>query len=166
VAFAPLLTTVFMAEFFNRILHPDAPGIARKAWFFAMTPLLLLTGTVSVDAVSFSRSPNGRVFQEVVRVTQEHARGEPIAVLSTEMGLAFPLVLYGGAEWNLRFPSLWALAGAYGNEVPVNGSIRFRPRHEMDRLERFVADATVEDIARSLPALILERHSGQSRVLG
>jgi hypothetical protein len=159
VAFALLLATVFMAEVFSRVVHPDVTGIARKAWLFAMTPLILLMGAVTVEAVNFSRSPDGRMFQELVHVTQEHARGEPIVVLSTEMGWAFPLVLYAGAEWSLRFPSLWALAGAYRNEEPVGGSVGFRSRNEMGRLERFVMDATVDDLVRHPPALILVEHS-------
>jgi hypothetical protein len=75
------------------------------------------------------------------------------------MGLAFPLVLYDGAQWNLRFPSLWALAGSYASAEPVDGTVRFRAPHERSALERFVVDATLEDVTTALPALILVTHA-------
>ncbi|HEX7090148.1 MAG TPA: hypothetical protein VF192_08420, partial [Longimicrobiales bacterium] len=92
---------------------------------------------------------------EMIRLVEEHGHGGPIAILSTNMQAAFPLVNYTGVPWGLRFNSLFLLSGFYAPTPPGTRRFPYRRPEEMPEGERYVFEATISDIERSRPTLLI-----------
>jgi hypothetical protein len=92
----------------------------------------------------------------MLSVVRAHAAGETIAVLSTDVGAAFPLVNYSGADWGLRYNSLWLLPGLYADRSSdSNDVVQFRDRSEMGTIEREFFDAVITDMRAHPPKLLI-----------
>ena len=92
---------------------------------------------------------------EMIRLVEEHGEGGPIAILSTNMGAAFPLVNYTGVPWGLRFNSLFLLSGFYTPTPPDTRGFPYHRPEEMPEGERYLFEATISDIERSRPTLLI-----------
>ncbi|MEP7218355.1 MAG: hypothetical protein ABI876_05540, partial [Bacteroidota bacterium] len=97
-------------------------------------------------------------YLDLLPVVRAQPSGATIAVLSTSIYYAFPLVNYSGARWGLRFNALWMLPGLYRG-APATGPFPYHDLHAMGELERYALDATVDDLLASRPLLVVvDRH--------
>jgi hypothetical protein len=89
-------------------------------------------------------------------VVQQHAGGQYIMVLSTDVGRAFPLVNYSGSRWGSRYNSLWLLPGLYADATTdSSGIVRYRDRAAMTAMEQQFSDAIIADLATHPPTLLI-----------
>ena len=118
------------------------------AWRAASIPaLLLVVLAIDLGARGTYRNPMTSMMLPLVR---ENAARGGLAAFSTNVSWGFPLANYAGADWASRFPTLWPLPGL------VRG--RADPRHDgaaLDRVERYMIDAVIEDLTRKPPAVVL-----------
>src|SRR5688572_27957687 len=77
------------------------------------------------------------------------------AALSTNLGAAFPLISYTDAKWVLRFNALWPLVGAYATRTRGATDFPYHTPAAMQRAERFMFDATIDDLITYRPTLLL-----------
>ncbi|MEO5930562.1 MAG: hypothetical protein ABIR47_11565 [Candidatus Kapaibacterium sp.] len=97
-------------------------------------------------------------YLDLLPVVRAQPPGATIAVLSTSIYYAFPLVNYSGARWGLRFNALWMLPGLYQG-APATGPFPYHDFHSMGELERYALTATVDDLLASRPLLVVvDRH--------
>ncbi len=94
-------------------------------------------------------------FWDLADLVHQRAAGEPVAVLSYNMRSAWPLVPYAGAEWPLRFPSLWILWVLYAEDFGRPAPLQYRAIDRASALEQNFIDAVVDDVVRSRPRLLL-----------
>lgn len=87
-------------------------------------------------------------------------RGQPAAVLSTNMASGFPLTVYAGTKWPLRFPHMWLLVAEYDSAMASQLPLRFRKPGERTTLENKILTTTADDIARSRPAVVAVLRTG------
>ncbi len=129
---------------------PDARAMPGRvtAWRAASIPALLLL-VLAIDLGARGSYVNPMTSTMLPLVRENAARGG-LAVFSTNVSWGFPLANYAGADWASRFPTLWPLPGI------VRG--RADPRHDgpaLDRVERYMTDAVIEDLTRRPPAVVL-----------
>ena len=114
----------------------------------AFLVVVLLVGLgVSAAARGNYRNSMTTVMTPYVR---ENAAHGGFAVLSAHVVWGFPLTVYAGVDWNMRLPALWMVPGLIRARATARG-----PAPELDRLERYVIDAVVEDFARHPPDVVL-----------
>ncbi len=139
---------------------------AQRAWRRG-TPALALVGLavvlflaahapVRTSAARWNEMARiGYRLPEMIHLVEQHGDGGPIAVLSSNMHAAFPLVNYTGVPWGMRFHSLFLLLGFYA--PTPQGTERF-PYHRPDEMsegERYLFEATISDLERSRPTLLI-----------
>jgi hypothetical protein len=110
---------------------------------------VLLLATLMTDLTIRGNYRNGLATALLPLVRANAAEGG-VAVLSANVSWGFPLAYYAGADWPLRFPALWPLPGLVRARAADRG-----PAPALDRLERYVTDAVVEDFTRRPPAVVL-----------
>lgn len=83
-------------------------------------------------------------------LVREHAARGGLAVFSMNLSWGFPLATYANADWPSRFPTLWPLPGILRGRADPN-----RDQAGLDRIERYVIDTTIDDLARRPPAVVI-----------
>ncbi|NNG14924.1 MAG: hypothetical protein HKM89_00495 [Gemmatimonadales bacterium] len=104
------------------------------------------------------RGPNVEPFPEfwaLADLVRDRAEAQPIMVLSYHMRSAWPLVPYAGADWSLRYPSLWILWVLYRDQFTQPEPLVYRPSGTESSLERSFKDAVLSDLEREEPRLIV-----------
>ena len=102
----------------------------------------------------------------------KHARGRMVLSLSTNLWIAFPLILEAGATNARPDPSLWAMGGMYQDQVaramdsPAPTAARYHARAEMSDDERKSFDQVVSVLTGSRPAVILVQTGPWKQGLG
>lgn len=129
---------------------PAAREMPRRstAWRAASIPALLLL-VLAIDLGARGSYSNPMTTAMLPLVRENAARGG-LAAFSTNVSWGFPLANYAGADWASRFPTLWPLPAI------VRG--RADPKHDaaaLDRVERYMTDAVIEDLTRRPPAVVL-----------
>ena len=142
--------------------HRSAPRRAQRAFAaVALAVILALPAAVALDCVRRMLLPFDPRYDhdpDLVRLlplVREVAAGGKVMVLSWSPISTFPLVPEAGATSVSRFMSLWMLGGLYDERLRAPGPLTYRPRAEMGRLERYLNDAVVEDLAGERPELLL-----------
>lgn len=103
--------------------------------------------------------PDGRTssIRQLSAFLGARAGGREVAILSTRLGDAFPLVLDSGVDWGLRTPHLWCVAAVYHEDLQSTSPLRFHRLWEMDAAERWCLQMPGEDLRRNRPVLVLVR---------
>ncbi len=146
----------------------NAQGRSRARWAWrrqapafalaGLALLLFLTAHAEVRASVAHWNQIARTayrLPEMIRLVEEHGHGGPIAILSGGMEAAFPLVNYTGVPWGMRFHSLFLLPGFYEPTPRGTQGFPYHPPEEMSEGERYVFEATISDIERSRPTLLI-----------
>ncbi len=94
-------------------------------------------------------------FHKLVPIVQGVGDGVTVAVLSSNIASAFPLILESGARWPLRFPSLWPLIALYADSLNWTKVIVPRPYEERGPFERSFVHDVVEDLQNGSPELVI-----------
>lgn len=92
---------------------------------------------------------------ELAELVRKRAERKRIAVLSTHLGHAFPLVNVTSTEWGLRYPSLWMLPGLYASAADTGDLPAYHRPAEQSHYERAVVRAVINDLRDHPPQLIL-----------
>ena len=117
-------------------------------WRTAIIPGLLAL-ILAIDLGARGNYSNAMTNAMLPLVRANAARGG-LAVFSMNLSWGFPLATYADADWPSRFPTLWPVAGVLRGRADPR-----RDAAEVDRLERYVTDAVVEDMTRRPPAVVL-----------
>lgn len=117
-------------------------------WRAAIVPGLLAL-ILAIELGARGNYSNAMTSAMLPLVRANAARGG-LAVFSMNLSWGFPLATYADADWPSRFPTLWPVAGVLRGRADPR-----RDAAEVDRLERYVTDAVVEDMTRRPPAVVL-----------
>lgn len=129
---------------------PAAPEMSRRpaVWRAASIPALVLV-VLAIDLGARGSYVNPMTSMMLPLVRENAARGG-LAAFSTNVSWGFPLATYADADWASRFPTLWPLPGI------VRGRADSRQdATALDRVERHMMDAVIEDFIRKPPAVVL-----------
>jgi hypothetical protein len=91
--------------------------------------------------------------------------GTRVAVHSSRLGDAFPLVLVRNLNMSGRFPHLWFLYPYDSSAVYKGRGVRPYTDSALTPVERELRHDVAEDLARDRPALLLVRDPGEDRVV-
>ena len=105
--------------------------------------------------------PNRSALMPFIR---EAGEGATVAVISSNIASAFPLILESGARWPLRFPSLWPLIALYDHTLDWDRVIEPRTPDMWVPLERSFVDAVYEDLEKGSPELVIVLQSDPSAI--
>jgi hypothetical protein len=94
-------------------------------------------------------------YWELSDLVTQRARGRPVLVLSWAMGSAWPLTYATGAEWSMRFPSLWMVWVLYADQFAAPGHIQYHSDTNEPPQEVFLRDAVASDMERFEPELLI-----------
>jgi hypothetical protein len=140
---------------------PEARTSARAyrlvaTWLVGAIALVVLGGAV-VGALGGSGTERRRraEFREFVETVKARAKGEPVGVLSYQMGSAFPLVNDAGVGLASRFACLWILPASYWDALTGERPIRYHLPSEMQPPERMLNQAVREDLLAARPRVLL-----------
>lgn len=143
------------------LLSTPPLGLTRaRAAAVRLTPLLLAADLAVVlvqrgrEAVAAGRFERLEVGGQMARLVRRHAAGRPILGLTVSPTPSFPLVNFSGAEWALRFPSLWMIPALHARGLwvvqPEGGpAVRRSPQ------QQYLINAVTADLVTRRPALIL-----------
>jgi hypothetical protein len=98
-------------------------------------------------------SPIDRWTLEAAAYLRAQARGQPVGVLSARLADAFPLTLYAGTEWPLRFPHLWFVPVLEGRARGTGAG----PQPADRELAAWATRVIAEDLVHRRPVLLLVR---------
>jgi hypothetical protein len=121
-----------------------------------LTALLILLTTLTARSVAsryaeLELRPYRLPF--LMELVEREAEGGTLAILSTDMQAAFPLVNHTGVRWGLRFPCLWPLALFYEPEKP--GPFAYHTPPTMSDAERYMFESVLEDLSKNRPTLLI-----------
>lgn len=106
-------------------------------------------------------------FSSIATIIEQLEGPQSWFALSASMQTSLPLVTYMDLEWSARFNCLWPLSGLYEATPPNTDRFPYRTPDEMGETERYVFDATLEDLFRARPTLILvDRYPPGGRLHG
>ena len=91
--------------------------------------------------------------------------GTTVAIQSSRLGDAFPLVLIRNLEMTGRFPHLWFLYPYDSSAVYHGRGVRPYADSALAQVERRLRHNVAEDLSRDQPALLLVRSPGHDRVV-
>ncbi len=130
----------------NKVLHGC---IWIMAWSF-----------LSIGNLSFESTQRRN---DLAQKIEEHANHQTIAIISSSTSGGFPITNYGGAYWGLSLPYMIHLPLAYADSRGNNDYPAYHTRDEMDKLEQFFTDRTLDDLEK-LPVLVIfdEREEKQA----
>lgn len=94
-------------------------------------------------------------YWELADLVSQRAQGSRILVLSWAMGSAWPLTYATGAEWSMRFPSLWMAWVLYADQIAQPGPIQYPASAAESSQEKFLRDVVTSDIERFEPRLLI-----------
>lgn len=142
--------------------RPAAAGASRLTGRLGVAALMAyLLGSAAVRSVSVATDPWQRrhlsepFLPEMLAAVEAYGPDGPIAVLSTNIHSAFPLVPLSGADWSGRLPSLWPLVSAYAEQFEAaEGAIRTRPPAERTGVEAWLNEVLLEDLTTRPPRLL------------
>jgi hypothetical protein len=103
-------------------------------------------------------------FSALMPFIREAGEGVTVAVISSNIASAFPLILESGARWPLRFPSLWPLIALYDHTLDWDRVIEPRTPDMWVPLERSFVDAVYEDLEKGSPELVIVLQSDPSAI--
>lgn len=144
-----------------RALRDRLPtGFGPERTLLALLTAILLAGTAWRGMSSSSYRERmaqlgTNMLPEMIRLVEERTDGDTIAILSTSMQVAFPLVNYTGVGWGLRFSCLWMLPGLYEPTPPRTRSFPYHDEAEMGWIERYLRRTVVRDLRASRPRLLI-----------
>jgi hypothetical protein len=124
--------------------------------FGALVLLTVLTVGKFSDAEAHRQRMQGKAYllPRMIELIERYAHAGPIAALSTNMQVAFPLVNYTDVKWGMRFNSLWLLPGVYPEYTP-GSKIEYHTFAAMPAAERYLFNAVVEDLVRTRPTILI-----------
>ncbi|MFO0989709.1 MAG: hypothetical protein U1F37_20535 [Alphaproteobacteria bacterium] len=125
----------------------DAPARA-AAFRTASVPALLLL-ILAIDLGARGNYGNAMT-NTMLPLVREHAARGGLAVFSMNLSWGFPLATYANADWPSRFPTLWPLPGILQGRADPK-----RDQARLDRIERYMIDTTIDDLARRPPAAVI-----------
>jgi hypothetical protein len=141
----------------------------RLYWAATVAAAVLLPSFMLVAILIQVADPGNRRYDDdpdlsrLIPVVRREAEGQPILVLSSNMASGFPLTTYAGADWGMRFPSLWLLVAAYQQQLRRSEPLAYRPPERRSGLERVMSNGVVEDFVASRPKLLLVLSHGVDR---
>jgi hypothetical protein len=94
-------------------------------------------------------------YWELAELVSRRASGSNIVVWSWAMGSAWPLTYATGAEWSMRFPSLWLVWVLYADQFARPGPLVYRSAAAESSQERFLRTAVAIDLERFEPRLLI-----------
>ncbi|NNG14923.1 MAG: hypothetical protein HKM89_00490, partial [Gemmatimonadales bacterium] len=151
-----LLSTIVVTV--RRPLTSLAHRVYGVAVFGVVVAVMASAMLVSAWRLSDPRGPKVEPhpeYWELEDLVSQRARGSRILVLSWAMGSAWPLTYATGAEWSMRFPSLWMMWVLYANQFWQPEPIGYRSPDSESSQERFLREAVTEDLERSQPQLLV-----------
>jgi len=109
----------------------------------------------------------GASFMGLISLVRQHAGGQPIAMLSSSVYPAFPLVNHSETSWPLRFNCLWLLPGSYPAAVRPMSRAGYHAYDEMGEIEQFLFRSVIADLRTpSPPALLIVDSSRRKQGFG
>ena len=143
------------------LLSVGPPSPRRLPSVLAALPVLLLALDLGVVVTRRAREAvaQGRFEREVVRgqmvpFVRRYAREGPILALTVSLTPSFPLVNFSGADWALRFPSLWMIP-ALSTREKWRSLLSAERAPRRSREESYLIDAVTTDLVTRKPALIV-----------
>lgn len=127
-------------------------GVA-MAGLFVLAPI---PGTI--NRLTEPRSPSHDAdpnLATLVPIIRQSGDGVTLAVLSSNIASAFPLVLESGAEWTMRSPSLWPLIAFVSDPLEWGRLIETRTPDRWGPLEREFVAGTIANLIAERPKLLL-----------
>lgn len=103
--------------------------------------------------------------QDAYHMLRDAPAGTTVAIQSSRLGDAFPLVLIRRLEMTGRFPHLWFLYPYDSSAVYKGRGVRPYADSALTPLERELRHDVAGDLARDRPALLLVRDPGDDRVV-
>ena len=107
----------------------------------------------------------GPLAAESYAMLGELPAGTSVAIESSRLGDAFPLVLMHDLRLAGRFPHLWFLYPYDSAASQRAGGVRVYTDASLTELERGLRQDAAEDLAAARPSYMLVRNSGQRQVL-
>lgn len=112
---------------------------------------------------------DGREQSEVGTFVKEHASGQSILPLSTNLWTEFPTIVEANAKNALPEPGLWTIPGLYRDqllEAKTDRPARFHSRAEMNKQEKQTFDRVVQAMLRLRPTILLVQPASRGQALG
>ena len=138
-------------------------GAAVAVGAVAASPALSDATRQSVARILRPRPVHQDWFAEMLAVTERHAGGEPVYVMSTSAWPAFPLVNLARLRWPYPYQLLWPIPALYAgaDDRP------YRSPEQHDELEAEFFSSVVGGLVRVPPKLlIVERGAGLQAMRG
>lgn len=132
-------------------------GVAYRAGAIGAITLLV-SGTLIAVSGRLSGSVSATFdsdYEQLLKAVQEHDGGEAIAVLSSNLASAFPLVGTANRPWALRYGGLPWLAAFYPDEIRAGRIVTPTAFPARGPLERHFGETVVADLQARSPGLII-----------
>jgi hypothetical protein len=129
------------------------PGMEKRVW-----RVFLPAAAAATVALSQAGRPRpDDLVDSLVRLAEQHARGERVVLFNLGEYPAFPALNYAPAQWGSRFSSVWFLSGFYRPQHvrPGGGRFPYRAPAVMDPAERYAFEALVSDLLQKPPRLLM-----------
>lgn len=143
------------------LLSVGPPSPRRLTRVLATLSVLLLALDLGVvvtrrarEALAQGRFERAVVRGQMVPLVRRYAREGPVLALTVSLTPSFPLVNFSGADWALRFPSLWMIPALSRRERWDSLSSAARAQHR-SREESYLIGAVTNDLVTRKPALIV-----------
>lgn len=100
------------------------------------------------------------VEQQLLPRVEKYAENGTIYAFTSYVSVGFPLVNDAHVRWASRFPTQWVLPGAL-RHLAHPQTLDAQTEGRLRRLERYAADAVIEDLERAPPDLVIvDRSNG------
>ena len=156
----PFLAVNFLAAFFVfiQLLKSERVKPAYRPYIIKVVVLigaLLMTagGIKQLSAGYFD--PHRHMLIKFSEVVKNHAKGQPVYFMTSNVTLPFPVVNYSRTSWPVRFHYLSSLWTAYDKTRYSGRIVQFHTPGQMGRAERYVFDKVIADLVKTPPALIM-----------
>jgi hypothetical protein len=127
------------------------------AFMLALYYFAAVARPVAPYKLGYFHSPAAQVLAKV----RQHAAGERVLWLGTELGFAFPTLNYADSPLAMRHMNLWLLQSFYGSCLPDGRA--FREPSDMPTAERSLFESVADDLARHEPRLVVvEKQPGMA----
>ncbi len=151
---AVLLLAVLVAT-----VRRPVPPLAPRVYFVVTGAVLIATVAGSaLFAATKLADPRGEAVEpysgywDVADMVRQRGERVRLVALSHTMASGWPLAYSTGAEWSMRFPSLWWLMVLYADQLAAPPPLRYP---EVSPLERKLRTAVVDDIVAARPDLLV-----------
>jgi len=130
-----------------------APGATRAVKVLSIAVLTLVVQDTARDG-RYVNVTRDAFMPHIEALLEEIGSGHSMTVLSTDLGLAFPLVLELETRWASRYPALWLVPGAVGGLEQTDCEAEPATCETLRGVLQHSLTTTVEDIAVGEPDLI------------